>query len=117
MMIMLLCWCSTEFYIGMPTRQSSSSYYHDEYYDDYGRIQTLEIQVLNQTSDSEHFSETQEICSQKYGYYIVVVVMNIYLQYYFTETLVLVSMYLKNDTIFFKVCNAYTLLTDVSVYS
>ena len=68
MMIMLWCWYSTEFYIGMPTRQSSSSYYNDEYYD-YGRIQTFEIQVLNQTSDSEHFSETQEICLQKYGYY------------------------------------------------
>ena len=70
------------------------------------RGQKFEVQVLNQTSDSEHFSEAQVIDLQT--------TFNGYRAWYSSEYIstgllhrnTATCQYLKNDTIFFKVCNA-----------
>lgn len=93
----------------------STSYYSDRYesyYHDYETcteetiIRKFEVQVLNQTSDNEHFSETQ-------GAYLRTNYSGQYAwnsdEYISTRLLhrnTATCQYLKNDTIFFKVCHA-----------
>ena len=87
--------------------RSTSYYYHHGYYDDCGKIQKFEVQLLNQISDSEHFSETQEVYLKSYGccrsWYRSKDISTGLLQRN-TAT----CQYLKNDTIFFKIRNAYS---------
>ena len=75
-------------------------YHDDEYYNANETIQKFEVQVLNQTNNSEHFSETQEIRLQNRGYWY----SNISTELLHRNTAS--CQYLKNDTIFFKVSNA-----------
>ena len=64
--------------------------------------QKFEVQLLNQKSDCEHFSETQDVYLQSYGCctsWYRSEHISIELLYKNTAT----CQYLKNDTVFFKV--------------
>ena len=89
--------------------RSTSYYYHDEYDDEYhgsyGRTQKFEVQVLNQISDSEHFTEIQEAYLRSYSCWsswYEIEPISTRLLHRNTAT----CQYLKNDTIFFKVRSA-----------
>ena len=83
--------------------QCRSYYDEDEYYG-FRKFQQFEVQVLNQISDSEHFSETQETCLHSYdcGSWYSREYISTGLLHKNTAT----CQYLKNDTIFFKVRSA-----------
>lgn len=90
---------------------SSHSTYRSHYYDDYGETvyhhhyetRRFEIQVLNQTSDNEHFSETQEGDFRvSYGSFYVLN-SDEYISTALLHRNTATCQYLKNDTIFFAV--------------
>ena len=92
-------------YEGIADPLAPSDYYHDGYYDDYEGTQKYEVQLLNQISDSEHFSETQKVYLRSYG-----CCKSWYRSQHLSTGLLhrntTTCQYLKDDTIFFKVRSA-----------